>query len=194
MKWLICVYAVVLSACVDIKVASTIPQTSYLSLNTFASSAQNHKPCNKTLKFALFDVYANAPYNNLNIYIFDTRSLQINTLSSKKWISQPADMLKLSLLSKAQEHCISLSLPPFGVQKFDKGIKLSLLSLQILQTQGKYKTQISVFYEILNMKSYQSKSGMLESLIDIDSLNDEHIAIGFAKAQDEVLKSLLKLL
>ena len=53
---------------------------------------------------------------------------------------------------------------------------------------------MSVFYEIMDMKTHQNKSGMIESLVPLDSINDEYIALGFAKASDEILKQLLKVL
>ena len=83
-------------------------------------------------------------------------------------------MLKNTLILKAQEQCFEVSIPPFGTQKLDKTLKISLLVLQIVQTNGTYKAQIQIFYEIL------------------ESLTDSSLALGFVKASDEVFTQLLK--
>lgn len=194
MKWIILsVCVMLLNACVDVKIASSINKIAYFNLYN-PQSFDNTKTCKKTSKLAMFDIYANAPYDNTNIYIFNTQTLQVDTIPAKKWISSPKDMLKMALLLKAKEQCFELSTPPFGTQKISKALKLSLLSLQILNDKGSYEAQVSVFYEIMDMKTHQNKSGMIESLVPLDSINDEYIALGFAKASNEILKKLLKAL
>ena len=101
-------------------------------------------------------------------------------------------MLKNTLILKAQEQCFEVSIPPFGTQKLDKTLKISLLVLQIVQTNGTYKAQIQIFYEIFSLKNHQSKSGTLESSISLESLTDSSLALGFVKASDEVFTQLLK--
>ena len=194
MRWIILSACMLfLNACVDVKIVSSIDKITYFNLYN-PQSFENAKTCKKISKLAMFDIYANAPYDNSNIYIFNMQTLQVDTLFAKKWISSPKDMLKMALLLKAQEQCFELSTPPFGTQKIHKALKLSLLSLQILNDKGSYKAQVSVFYEIMDRKTHQNKSGMIESLVPLDSINDEYIALGFAKASDEILKQLLKVL
>ncbi|WP_276897082.1 hypothetical protein [Helicobacter japonicus] len=189
-QWvIICVCAWILTACIDIKIAQDVDKVSYFNLQ---NTIQTKATCKTYKKLALLDIHAIAPYDNTNIYLLDSKNLQISTLETKKWISSPKNMLKNTLILKAQEQCFEVSIPPFGTQKLDKTLKISLLALQIMQTNGTYKAQIQIFYEIFSLKNHQSKSGTLESSISLESLTDSSLTLGFVKVSDEVFTQLLK--
>lgn len=185
----LCVCAWILTACVDVKIASDIDKVSYFNLQ---NTTQTKATCKTYKKLTLLDMHTIAPYDSTNIYLLDSKNLQISTLETKKWISSPKNMLKNTLILKAQEQCFEVSIPPFGTQKLDKTLKISLLALQIVQDNGTYKAQIRIFYEIFSLKNHQSKSGILESGIPLESLTDFSLALGFVKASDEVFTQLLK--
>lgn len=186
---IVCVCAWILAGCVDVKIASSVDRVSYLSLQPFA---QSQNSCKQNKKVALLDIRSNAPYENTNIYMFDAKYSQMHTLSSKKWIAPPQDLLKTALLLKAQSQCLELSFPPLGTQSFDMMFKLSLLSFHIVEENGAYKAQVSVFYELISLKNHKSKSASIVSSIALESLNEAQIASSFTKASDEVLTRLLK--
>lgn len=191
------IYAIslgILGGCVDVKIASPMPHTTYFHLYNPATFTKAHKKCTKMRKIALFDISATAPFDSTNIYIFDAKTQEINALSDKKWINQPRESLKNMLLLTAQEQCFEISIPPLGVSKFDKMLKISLLSLQVIHDDGDYKAHIHIFYEILNAKGHSTKSGIIESYAPLTELNDAYIALGFAKISDDVLQKLLKIL
>ncbi|WP_147288774.1 hypothetical protein [Helicobacter marmotae] len=190
---LLCAFALALSSCVDVKIASSIDKISYFSLYSYAQTSTPAK-CHINAKLALLDIYAYTPYDETYIYIFDTKTLEITPLHAKKWISPPKEMLKMALLDRAKQNCFEISMPPLGTQKLDKTLKLSLLSLQILNDNELYQVQMRVFYEFFSMGNYKSKSGMIESLIPLDSLSHEVLAPTFAKASDEVLTKLFHIL
>lgn len=202
MKIIIFVLALFLSACVDVKIASQVPQMAYLilqdSINKPSKSckAQNIKAHTKV---GLLDISANTPFDSTNLYLF--KNAQMSIIEDKKWIAQPADMLKSLMLSRLQSQCIQVALPPFGAQKLDKMLKISLLSLQIVsefhkgefdRTAGSehisdasnaYSAHISIFYEIIDTKTYNVlKSGTISIKKPIQSLQNEYITQGFMQA------------
>lgn len=185
----LCVCGLFLSACVDIKIASEIPKLEYFSLQNIESDSV----CKfKTNKIGLLDVIASTPFDNSAIYIFDKQSLQINELSGKRWISPPKEMFKTILISKLQKHCFDVASAPFGTQKLDKILKTTLLSLQIINDNGNYKAEISVFYEIFDVKNYRSKSGTIIQTQTLDSLHSANIARAFAHVSNETFNILAK--
>lgn len=192
--YILCLCVLIWGGCVDIKIASEMQKIEYFTLHIPDTQKQACKALNpKTI--GLLDIYAPAPFDSHSLIVFDSATLRVSEIQGKKWINSPKEMLKFKLLSKLQNKCFQVSLQPFGTQKFDKILKVSLLSLQVLDEKGVYSAQMSVFYEVLNIRSYaQSKSGTLTSKVPLDSISEQNIALGFARVSDEVLDKVLKAL
>ncbi|WP_334087628.1 hypothetical protein [Helicobacter typhlonius] len=186
MKWIfLCLCAWIMLGCVDVKIASNIDNISYLHLQPQIQSYS----CKIPKKLALLDIRAMPPYYSNNIYILNSK--HIDVLKAQKWIALPQDMLQRAFVFKAKEQCFEVSMPPLGTQRLQTLLKLSLLSLQIVEENNTYKAQISVFYELIST-NLKSKSGVIQSSKTIESLSDSHITQGFALASDEVLIQILR--
>lgn len=172
------------------KIATTIPEVKYLSLQ-IPESTEHSLACKKYQKIGLLDVYAMAPFDSNALILSNLATLEVSELKDKKWINSPKDMLKLSLIQKLQNQCYQVSIQPFGTQKLDKLLKVSLFALQILEDNGTYKAQMSVFYEVLENGYKQSKSGTITRKVDLKSLQEEGFALTFARLNHEVLDSIL---
>lgn len=182
-----------LSSCVDVKIASQIPKVTYFSLQKLQTQANDTKCKANKGKIGLLQVNANAPFNDTAIILHNAQTLQISELEHKKWVDSPNKMLESNLLQALEQNCFQVAISPFGTQKLNKILKLSLLSLQVVEDGGKYKAQISVFYEVLNASSAQStKSGIITQEVALQSLEDESFAKNFVKANELVIDKLLK--
>lgn len=187
-----------LSSCVDVKIASQIPKVTYFSLQKLQSQAsdvrcQTNKGKISKGKIGLLQVNANAPFNDTAIILHNAQTLQISELEHKKWVNSPNKMLESNLLQALEQNCFQVAISPFGTQKLNKILKLSLLGLQVVEDGGKYKAQMSVFYEVLNASSAQSsKSGIITQEVALQSLEDESFAKNFVKANELVIDKLLK--
>lgn len=182
-----------LSGCVDVKIASQIPKVTYLSLQKLQTQANDTKCKANKGKIGLLQVNANAPFNDTAIILHNAQTLQISELEHKKWVDSPNKMLESNLLQALEQNCFQVAISPFGTQKLNKILKLSLLGLQVVEDSGKYKAQMSVFYEVLNASSAQStKSGIITQEVVLQSLEDESFAKNFVKANELVIDKLLK--
>ena len=182
-----------LSSCVDVKIASQIPKVTYLSLQKLQTQANDAKCEANKGKIGLLQVNANAPFNDTAIILHNTQTLQISELEHKKWVDSPNKMLESNLLQALEQNCFQVAISPFGTQKLNKILKLSLLGLQVVEDGGKYKAQMSVFYEVLNTSTTQSsKSGIITQEVALQSLEDESFAKNFVKANELVIDKLLK--
>ncbi|CAM3360514.1 hypothetical protein [Helicobacter labetoulli] len=188
----------IFGGCVDVKIASQIPNVTYLSLQKLQSQASDVKcQINKGKiskgKIGLLQVNANAPFNDNAIILYNAQTLQITQLQHKKWINSPNQMLESNLLQALEQNCFQVAISPFGTQKLSKILKVSLLGLQVIEDSDKYKAQISVFYEVLNASSAQStKSGIITQEVELQNLEDESFATKFVKANELVIDKLLK--
>lgn len=188
----------IFGGCVDVKIASQIPNVTYLSLQKLQSQAsdvrcQTNKGKISKGKIGLLQVNANAPFNDTAIILHNAQTLQISELEHKKWVNSPNKMLESNLLQALEQNCFQVAISPFGTQKLNKILKLSLLGLQVVEDGGKYKAQMSVFYEVLNASSAQSsKSGIITQEVALQSLEDESFAKNFVKANELVIDKLLK--
>lgn len=187
-----------LSSCVDVKIASQIPKVTYFSLQKLQSQAsdvrcQTNKGKISKGKIGLLQVNANAPFNDTAIILHNAQTLQISELEHKKWVNSPNKMLESNLLQALEQNCFQVAISPLGTQKLNKILKLSLLGLQVVEESGKYKAQMSVFYEVLNTSTTQSsKSGIITQEVALQSLEDESFAKNFVKANELVIDKLLK--
>lgn len=180
--------ALIFNACVDVKIAQKIQETQYFSLKT---SKQIEKNCNndKKLTIALFDIQARAPYDSKNIILFNANSLQIQYMRRYLWVSEPALMINDKAFIALQNACYNVATAPFGAQKFDFMLKLKLHSMQIEQN-AENLAEVSIAYEILNMKDYtQKKSGIIHKSTEISAKND--FALAFSRLVDEVLLEII---
>lgn len=182
-----------LSSCVDVKIASQIPKVTYFSLQKLQTQANDTKCKANKGKIGLLQVNANAPFNDTAIILHNAQTLQISELEHKKWVDSPNKMLESNLLQALEQNCFQVAISPFGTQKLNKILKLSLLGLQVVEESGKYKAQMSVFYEVLNTSTTQSsKSGIITQEVALQSLEDESFAKNFVKANELVIDKLLK--
>lgn len=182
-----------LSGCVDVKIASQIPKVTYLSLQKLQTQANDTKCKANKGKIGLLQVNANAPFNDTAIILHNAQTLQISELEHKKWVDSPNKMLESNLLQALEQNCFQVAISPFGTQKLNKILKLSLLGLQVVEESGKYKAQMSVFYEVLNTSTTQSsKSGIITQEVALQSLEDENFAKNFVKINELVIDKLLK--
>lgn len=182
-----------LSSCVDVKIASQIPKVTYFSLQKLQTQANDTKCKANKGKIGLLQVNANAPFNDTAIILHNAQTLQISELEHKKWVDSPNKMLESNLLQALEQNCFQVAISPFGTQKLNKILKLSLLGLQVVEDSGKYKAQMSVFYEVLNASSAQStKSGIITQEVALQSLEDENFAKNFVKINELVIDKLLK--
>ncbi len=188
----------IFGGCVDVKIASQIPNVTYLSLQKLQSQAsdvrcQTNKGKISKGKIGLLQVNANAPFNDTAIILHNAQTLQISELEHKKWVNSPNKMLESNLLQALEQNCFQVAISPFGTQKLSKILKVSLLGLQVIEDGSKYKAQISVFYEVLNTSTTQSsKSGIITQEVALQSLEDESFAKNFVKANELVIDKLLK--
>ena len=182
-----------LSSCVDVKIASQIPKVTYFSLQKLQTQANGTKCKANKGKIGLLQVNANAPFNDTAIILHNAQTLQISEVEHKKWVNSPNKMLESNLLQALEQNCFQVAISPFGTQKLNKILKLSLLGLQVVEESGKYKAQMSVFYEVLNTSTTQSsKSGIITQEVALQSLEDESFAKNFVKANELVIDKLLK--
>ena len=182
-----------LSSCVDVKIASQIPKVTYFSLQKLQTQANGTKCKANKGKIGLLQVNANAPFNDTAIILHNAQTLQISELEHKKWVDSPNKMLESNLLQALEQNCFQVAISPFGTQKLNKILKLSLLGLQVVEDSGKYKAQMSVFYEVLNTSTTQSsKSGIITQEVALQSLEDENFAKNFVKINELVIDKLLK--
>lgn len=188
-----------LSSCVDVKIASQIPKVTYFSLQKLQTQANQVSQANDTKckankgKIGLLQVNANAPFNDTAIILHNAQTLQISEVEHKKWVDSPNKMLESNLLQALEQNCFQVAISPFGTQKLNKILKLSLLGLQVVEESGKYKAQMSVFYEVLNTSTTQSsKSGIITQEVALQSLEDENFAKNFVKINELVIDKLLK--
>lgn len=181
--------AFVWNACVDVKIASVIPEVKYLSLQI--PESESTPSCKKTRKIGLLDIYALPPFDSNALILSHLSTLEVSEIKDRKWINSPKDMLKLSLIQKLQSQCFQVSIQPFGTQKLDKILKISIFSLQVLEDKGSYYAQMSVFYEIFEDEYRQSKSGTITRKVPLQSLQDENFALSFAELNNQVLDSVL---
>ncbi|WP_295737283.1 hypothetical protein [uncultured Helicobacter sp.] len=182
-----------LSSCVDVKIASQIPKVTYFSLQKLQTQANDTKCKANKGKIGLLQVNANAPFNDTAIILHNAQTLQISELEHKKWVDSPNKMLESNLLQALEQNCFQVAISPFGTQKLNKILKLSLLGLQVIEDGGKYKAQMSVFYEVLNTSTTQSsKSGIITQEVALQSLEDESFAKNFVKINELVIDKLLK--
>ena len=182
-----------LSSCVDVKIASQIPKVTYFSLQKLQTQANGTKCKANKGKIGLLQVNANAPFNDTAIILHNAQTLQISEVEHKKWVDSPNKMLESNLLQALEQNCFQVAISPFGTQKLNKILKLSLLGLQVVEDGGKYKAQMSVFYEVLNTSTTQSsKSGIITQEVALQSLEDESFAKNFVKANELVIDKLLK--
>ena len=182
-----------LSSCVDVKIASQIPKVTYFSLQKLQTQANDAKCKANKGKIGLLQVNANAPFNDTAIILHNAQTLQISELQHKKWVDSPNKMLESNLLQALEQNCFQVAISPFGTQKLNKILKLSLLGLQVVEDGGKYKAQMSVFYEVLNTSTTQSsKSGIITQEVALQSLEDESFAKNFVKINELVIDKLLK--
>lgn len=182
-------FVFILSACVDVKIASVIPEVKYMSLQIPESSSA--LSCKKTQKIGLLDIYAVPPFDSNSLILSNLSTLEISEIKDKKWINSPKDMLKLSLIQKLQSQCYQVLIQPFGTQKLDKILKISIFSLQVLKDKESYYAQMSIFYEIFEDGYRQSKSGTITRKVPLQSLQDENFALNFADLNNQVLDSIL---
>ena len=182
-----------LSGCVYVKIASQIPKVTYFSLQKLQTQANGTKCKANKGKIGLLQVNANAPFNDTAIILHNAQTLQISEVEHKKWVNSPNKMLESNLLQALEQNCFQVAISPFGTQKLNKILKLSLLGLQVVEESGKYKAQMSVFYEVLNTSTTQSsKSGIITQEVALQSLEDESFAKNFVKANELVIDKLLK--
>lgn len=182
-----------LSSCVDVKIASQIPKVTYFSLQKLQTQANDTKCKANKGKIGLLQVNANAPFNDTAIILHNAQTLQISEVEHKKWVDSPNKMLESNLLQALEQNCFQVAISPFGTQKLNKILKLSLLGLQVVEESGKYKAQMSVFYEVLNTSTTQSsKSGIITQEVALQSLEDENFAKNFVKINELVIDKLLK--
>lgn len=182
-----------LGGCVDVKIASQIPKVTYFSLQKLQTQVNDVKCKANKGKIGLLQVSANAPFNDTAIILHNAQSLQISELQHKKWVDSPNKMLESNLLQALEQNCFQVTISPFGTQKLNKILKLSLLGLQVVEDSGKYKAQMSVFYEVLHLSSAQtSKSGIITQEVELQSLEDENFATNFVKANELVIDKLIK--
>lgn len=188
-----------LSSCVDVKIASQIPKVTYFSLQKLQTQANQVSQANDAKckankgKIGLLQVNANAPFNDTAIILHNAQTLQISEVEHKKWVDSPNKMLESNLLQALEQNCFQVAISPLGTQKLNKILKLSLLGLQVVEESGKYKAQMSVFYEVLNTSTTQSsKSGIITQEVALQSLEDESFAKNFVKANELVIDKLLK--
>ena len=206
--------ALALSSCVDVKIAATLPQNQYFSLQKLDTQSKSVACKAYRGKIGLLDIQANAPYDSSAMILFNAQSLQISELSGKKWINSPKEMLKTNLLQAFNQSCYQSTIAPFGTQKLDKIVKITLLSLQVVENTGGQNlegqntdsqpltAQISIFYEVFSAQNYaQSKSGIITKELALsdssgDSRGDtegaKNLAQSFAHLSDELIKELLK--
>lgn len=177
-------------ACVDVRLASNTPKVAYFSLQN-ATKGTTQSTCKAQKHLGLLDIYANAPFDSAAINIFNAKTLQISEIKGIRWIALPKDMFKFALLQSLQSKCFKVATQPFGAQRIDKLLKLSILSLQVLEEDNANFAQISVFFELVSQKHYTSTSSTLNAKIKLESLSNEAIAQGFLKARDEVFSALL---
>ena len=181
----------VLSGCVDVKIASEIPAVEYFNIQSYEDSKDNRK-CSKMPHIGLLDVNVASAFSGTDIVVLDHLNLQTTTLEGKKWVSAPKEMLKYKFLTLLQNQCYKASLQPFGTQKLDKILKITLTSFAIIKKQEGYFAQVSVFYEIQSTHNYSVlKSASITRQKSI-RLNDSSFALAFRDLSDEVLGKVIQ--
>ena len=82
-------------------------------------------------KIGLLQVNANAPFNDTAIILHTTHKHCKYMNNIKKWVNYPNKMLESNLLQALEQNCFQVAISPFGTQKLNKILKLSLLGLQV---------------------------------------------------------------
>ncbi|WP_120951767.1 hypothetical protein [Helicobacter sp. L8] len=173
--WLIALFVPLLSGCLNLNLKQTLPEISYYDLNT-----QSAPPvCAHPKSLALVGVLGADLINTKDILIKRSDG-RIERASREKFADLPINMLKNMLVLEAMRQCLILSVPPSNAQD---SLKLSLLSLGLVQEGRVYKAQIVLSVDT-NTQSFMVLKSQPTALVPENK--DIELPIGVIQALQQV--------
>nr|QGT50301.1 hypothetical protein Helico6505_1330 [uncultured Helicobacter sp.] len=182
------------TGCVNVKIASEIPSISYFDIQDYETS-KNTKKCQNqktSKKIGVLDVNVASVFNSTDVIVINNETLKIESLENKKWVSTPKEMFKTKILYALKNQCYEASLQPFGTQKLDKILKITLTSFAIIKKTEGYFAQVGLFYEIQNAYNYSlSKNDtiIVQKPVQFDG---DFFALDFRDLSDEAVNLMIK--
>ncbi len=151
-KIIVLCLAIFLSGCFELK--TPLPQINYFDLD----GNFKEKKCKKSINLGISEIRSAAVYENPAMILRKTNG-EIITSQTQVWVDLPKNLFKKMLLKKFNAECIHTSIAPFGGIKNDLLLKIEILIFDMLERGD---VQISVFYELSSLKSFEVlKSGII---------------------------------
>lgn len=182
------------TGCVNVKIASEIPSISYFDIQNYEMS-KNVKKCQsqKTAKnIGVLDINVTPIFNSTDVIVINNETLKIESLGNKKWVSIPKEMFKTKILYALKNQCYEVSLQPFGTQKLDKLLKITLTSFAVIKKAEGYFAQVGLFYEVQNTYNYslfKNETIVVQKPIRFDG---DLFALDFRDLSDEAVNMMIK--
>lgn len=163
------------AGCISLKIKSELPKTQSYDLNPVISSDS----CKEYKSIGLISIDSTGIYDNKKIIVRSDDG-KISSKDGIQWVDSPKNIFKDLLIAEGVKHCILISLPPFGTELPQNILKLTLLSLEIRDTQIP-QAQMSLSYNLI--KSGKKINGFLKETQKIEG--DD------VKALQEVAKKIV---
>lgn len=182
------------TGCVNVKIASEIPSISYFDIQNYEVS-KNIKKCQnqKTAKnIGVLDINVAPLFNSTDVIVINNETLKVESLENKKWVSTPKEMFKTKILYVLKNQCYEVSLQPFGTQKLDKILKITLTSFAIIKKAEGYFAQVGLFYEVQNTYNYSLSKNETIVVQKPIQFNGDSFALDFQALSDEVVNMMIK--
>lgn len=143
-----------LAGCISLKIKSELPKIQSYDLNPVISS----NSCKEYKNIGLVSIDSTGIYDSKKIIVHGDDG-KISSKDGVQWVDSPKNIFKDLLIAEGVKHCILVSLPPFGTELPQNILKLTLLSLEIRDTQVP-QAQMSLSYSLI--KSGKKINGFLK--------------------------------
>lgn len=131
------------AGCISLKIKSELPKTQSYDLNPITSS----NSCKEYKNIGLVSIDSTGIYESKKIIVHSDDG-RISSKDGIQWVDSPKNIFKDLLISEGVKHCILVSLPPFGTELPKNILKLTLLSLEIRDTQTS-QAEMSLSYSLI---------------------------------------------
>ncbi|AFI05992.1 hypothetical protein [Helicobacter cetorum] len=178
------VLAVVLGGCLNLNLRQVLPEIKIYDLN--ASSFES-TPCSKPLaEVGLVSILSVDLFNTKEV-VFKAKDGQITYGKHQKWVDLPRNMLRTMFMQEAQKACLSVALPPYGMNAPPYAVRFTILSFTLLE--GSHKAEFVLGYDI-SVKGH-SHSGVIIKHEDVSHLGNKQAgASNKQEFQEGVMQSL----
>lgn len=163
------------AGCISLKIKSELPKIQSYDLNPTVSP----NSCKEYKNIGLISIDSTGIYDSKKIIIRSDDG-KISSKEGLQWVDSPKNIFKDLLIAQSAKNCILITLPPFGTDLPQNILKLTLLSLEIRDSEAP-QAQMSLSYSLI--KSGKKIKGFLQESQKIEG--DD------VKALQEVAKKLV---